>query len=104
MAIGGRENTRPISSVKVLLRFGKPDYKSRKVPMKTNRTTKAKLTRDTGLVLLLGVGLAIPVAGAEESKPTPAATSATTADLDKLVGQPAEIAPSAYLYRANQAP
>ena len=56
----------------------------------------------TASALLLGIALALPAAAAGEPERAVATASATAEDLDELVGKPADIAPSAYLYRADR--
>ena len=54
------------------------------------------ITKATSLAVLIALGLTLAAQAAEPSKPE------TPVDLDKLVGQPADIAPSAYQYRADR--
>ena len=52
------------------------------------------ITRTTSVAVLVTLGLALMASAAEPPK--------TASDLDTLIGQPADIAPSAYLYRADR--
>jgi len=56
------------------------------------------ITKATSVAVLVTLGLALATWAAEPPKPE------SPADLDKLVGQPADIAPSAYQYRADRPP
>ena len=72
--------------------------------MKLNQSTKVLRRRVAGWSLLVGMAVTVSMVTAGEPQAGAATGIVAAAELERLVGQPADIASSAYQYRADRRP